>query len=1322
MGIGTGVDSMSTTADVIYTHKKFKRPAAEAWESKETKKNAEQTTCQQSKISEVLPTTTNSHHSSIKQNISIPSASTTLSFNGHAFDKSSHAVFYKGGNKLMCTLCGFVSSKQNIFDEHVCMHSRQGYFHPVSSLAGPIPYHTRRGSLEVSITTKPYPNEVPSKVPPISEPPTSTHTPKVSFNRSHSLPFGASTLKNVEVHQTDKLLDNAVSCPSGSKQIYKPKFRAQYSFQESNPSYQAALNLNSSSLHESVKNNEVPITLSSNVFYPSSPFVAYQPSTAQPPPMPNPGLLQTPTHLGKPAQEGRSSKLEEVSSLPKGTTSSYPSIWKGIKSPSPGLVGQHITNLIVQNQAIVETHNPLWSIKYRRQSSIGSPLADGEGGTSQKVRKLSDATRSSKSHHSSSVGSCSSPERSSLEAHGDVNSSSLSSLPRSYFYPHAQSSSPPVRASKYISSSSIPTSSHLPKVNNADVYNASLIPIQHETYNSSPIIVKNHNYAFISEASSESLDLSSKSSKTRSNSSSHCNDCTASNLQLDNEPRVLNLKYNSQVPPYSQNKPAEPGQILESKRYEEQEVALDLHKRPSQETERSSSRSSSGSEHSYIYSSNNKQLPSDETTRRLSMSPSHFHGSPPSKRQRLSSSSSSSEIFINEKVSYSPVFAHNGKMASKNDYRMLTLGEYGKPKGNSHHMYGGEVQICDGKETKTLKIDSKQSDAPSLHLSIASKHLGVDLESKESQLPTSVVVTIAKCGLNSGGTMVKVDNQGSNTFTGCRKTTYNSPNGQNTGTSSTAKSLQQHDKALKLQPLSPSAMPPTSASFHPSLIHYSHVPPIDVRGVSPSSLNAVSLHLLKAPPMQTPLTSDLSSGTLYDSPGAPNPVRINPVASGHRETEPTALHKPTPSLYPSVISIGGEVIPHVPGMPGPYSQAGVVLKSSAKLAEPLSTTATAPEAPTKVIRTSHGTLYPSTSAGFSPLVSTVMTYSSLNVIPSSAPLERSKLKEYIYDSSYSSSKVLARKPVNNAIIKPPEIIIQPPPQELASTKGEEKTNKSKGENESKNDASDDKKTFLMPRKRPNTLIIKPQSPSVNKSSLSLIGSTLVSPDTPRPKKSCAQLLLNGSAYTYLNLKVSTKTFFCCIYRPQPMYGLQSSNPKLSMYSNWQTVKTEDPLNISPPEAMSLHISGSECNRAYTIAKPKASQLILTDSSWWTRKKEAAGSPPKHSATSKDPSSGHKRDAEELETPAGIRVPKEKAEVASRKERKESEAGLNPKRIRIFEGGFKTNEDYTYVRGRGRGLYVCETCGIRCKKPSMLKKHIRTHTDLRPFACKPCSFR
>ncbi|KAJ8969924.1 hypothetical protein NQ317_016189 [Molorchus minor] len=55
------------------------------------------------------------------------------------------------------------------------------------------------------------------------------------------------------------------------------------------------------------------------------------------------------------------------------------------------------------------------------------------------------------------------------------------------------------------------------------------------------------------------------------------------------------------------------------------------------------------------------------------------------------------------------------------------------------------------------------------------------------------------------------------------------------------------------------------------------------------------------------------------------------------------------------------------------------------------------------------------------------------------------------------------------------------------------------------------------------------------------------------------------------------------------------------------------------------------------------------------------------------------------------------------------------------GGYECNDDYTYIRGRGRGRYVCDQCGIRCKKPSMLKKHIRTHSNERPYTCSHCNF-
>ncbi|XP_073483528.1 transcription factor HIVEP2 [Aquarana catesbeiana] len=83
--------------------------------------------------------------------------------------------------------------------------------------------------------------------------------------------------------------------------------------------------------------------------------------------------------------------------------------------------------------------------------------------------------------------------------------------------------------------------------------------------------------------------------------------------------------------------------------------------------------------------------------------------------------------------------------------------------------------------------------------------------------------------------------------------------------------------------------------------------------------------------------------------------------------------------------------------------------------------------------------------------------------------------------------------------------------------------------------------------------------------------------------------------------------------------------------------------------------------------------------------------------------------------------KERTKGESHGEKDISAKQTEPMRIKIFEGGFKSNEDYVYVRGRGRGKYICEECGIRCKKPSMLKKHIRTHTDVRPYVCKLCNF-
>lgn len=39
----------------------------------------------------------------------------------------------------------------------------------------------------------------------------------------------------------------------------------------------------------------------------------------------------------------------------------------------------------------------------------------------------------------------------------------------------------------------------------------------------------------------------------------------------------------------------------------------------------------------------------------------------------------------------------------------------------------------------------------------------------------------------------------------------------------------------------------------------------------------------------------------------------------------------------------------------------------------------------------------------------------------------------------------------------------------------------------------------------------------------------------------------------------------------------------------------------------------------------------------------------------------------------------------------------------------------------KSSYVCPYCRLSCAKPSVLQKHIRAHTNERPYPCVPCGF-
>lgn len=164
-----------------------------------------------------------------------------------------------------------------------------------------------------------------------------------------------------------------------------------------------------------------------------------------------------------------------------------------------------------------------------------------------------------------------------------------------------------------------------------------------------------------------------------------------------------------------------------------------------------------------------------------------------------------------------------------------------------------------------------------------------------------------------------------------------------------------------------------------------------------------------------------------------------------------------------------------------------------------------------------------------------------------------------------------------------------------------------------------------------------------------------------------------------------------------------------MYSNWCIAKhNPNPYGLSAKVLLSLYNSHYTSNPVWAInsgANPKSG--VVTHSSYWQFKET-------HSASNVNvPKTSDKGDLKKEDTSTSKNSATTKAEVKT--------PGLKIMAIKIFQGGYKSLEPYTYVRGRGRGKYVCESCGIRCKKPSMLKKHIRSHTDLRPYSCNHCKF-
>uniref|UniRef100_A0A182RFP6 Uncharacterized protein n=2 Tax=Anopheles funestus TaxID=62324 RepID=A0A182RFP6_ANOFN len=347
---------------------------------------------------------------------------------------------------------------------------------------------------------------------------------------------------------------------------------------------------------------------------------------------------------------------------------------------------------------------------------------------------------------------------------------------------------------------------------------------------------------------------------------------------------------------------------------------------------------------------------------------------------------------------------------------------------------------------------------------------------------------------------------------------------------------------------------------------------------------------------------------------------------------------------------------------------------------------------------------------------------------------------------------------SDILIKPP-----PPPPPPASSASQDASTSSGQDNLAVPPSKSNR--FL----RPNTLPLKPGTFTPKRHhGITPTNNTmpLISPETPRPSKSCRELYFNGHAYTNIGLKSSTKPFYCTVNKTQPFY---CQTPKqLSMYSNWQVHPENDPhpLGLKQVNVLSLYDSNQHRDRRYAIAGSKTFPLTVVKSS-----SSGSGRNSDFTSTTSSSSSAScefKVRVSPVEVKSNVPCPPAYvlASLASQQpansiatttvanigpfdhqrrslspyseKSKQSEvltggdtAGMggslsrhqsrSASAERALSGGFESTEEYTYVRGRGRGKYVCNECGIRCKKPSMLKKHIRTHTDVRPYSCQYCSF-
>ncbi|KAI4883287.1 hypothetical protein NFI96_021028, partial [Prochilodus magdalenae] len=189
--------------------------------------------------------------------------------------------------------------------------------------------------------------------------------------------------------------------------------------------------------------------------------------------------------------------------------------------------------------------------------------------------------------------------------------------------------------------------------------------------------------------------------------------------------------------------------------------------------------------------------------------------------------------------------------------------------------------------------------------------------------------------------------------------------------------------------------------------------------------------------------------------------------------------------------------------------------------------------------------------------------------------------------------------------------------------------------------------------------------------------------------------------SFPSLKTATTFTWCFLMKRKPLH-IQQTDQRISAYSTW-AVKPNNPNPLGLPTKVVMSLFDS---------KQTSKKILYTQAITTSLKSDILT----YSGKLKDILPKVLSQQKPLSTES---CGKAKPEIQSNQESDSTKS--EPRRVKIFDGGYKSNEEYVYVRGRGRGKYICEECGIRCKKPSMLRKHIRTHSDVRPYHCAQCNF-